>query len=83
MYDARCVALEERVRARFMKRRCGDHSDVARSEDVMDFIERLFGVAPDNGDGSIELLYFAAVLIVVGVCVFRKHLLVLTRGRRP
>lgn len=47
----------------------------------MDFIERLFGVAPDNGDGSIELLYFAAVLIVVGVCVFRKHLLFLTRGR--
>lgn len=49
----------------------------------MDFIERLFGVAPDNGDGSIELWYFAAALIVVGVCVFRKHLLVLTRGRRP
>ena len=66
---------------RFKRRRGDDHSRVARSEDVMDFIERLFGVAPDNGDGSIELLYFAAVLIVVGVCIFRKHLLFLTRGR--
>lgn len=81
MYDAH-RALEERVRARFKRRRGDDHSRVARSEDVMDFIERLFGVAPDNGDGSIELLYFAAIL-VAGVYVFRKHLLILTRGRRP
>jgi len=46
----------------------------------MDFIERLFGIAPDNGDGSIELLYFAAIL--VSVYVFRKHLSFLTRGPR-
>ena len=48
----------------------------------MDFIERLFGVSPDNGDGSIELLYVAAILIAVGVGVFRKHLSFLTRGLR-
>ena len=48
----------------------------------MDFIERLFGLSPDNGDGSTELFYFAAMLIVVGVCVVRKHLSVLTRGPR-
>jgi hypothetical protein len=59
MYDAH-RALEERVRARFKRRRGDDHSRVARSEDAMDFIERLFGVAPDNGDGSIELLCFAS-----------------------
>jgi hypothetical protein len=47
----------------------------------MDFIERLFGVAPDNGDGSIELLYVAAIL-VAGLYVFRKHLSFLTRGPR-
>jgi len=46
----------------------------------MDFIERLFGVAPDNGDGSIELLYFAAILF--GVWVLRRHLSFLTRGPR-
>lgn len=23
----------------------------------MDFIERIFGLAPDNGDGSLERLY--------------------------
>jgi len=46
----------------------------------MDFIERLFGIAPDNGDGSLELLYFAAIL--VSVYVFRKHLSFLTRGPR-
>jgi hypothetical protein len=33
----------------------------------MDFIERFFGLSPDNGDGSTELLWcvaIAAVLIV-------------------
>jgi hypothetical protein len=28
-------------------------------ETGMDFIERLFGFAPDGGDGSLELLLFA------------------------
>jgi hypothetical protein len=33
---------------------------------VLDFIERYFGVAPDNGDGSIEylLIMFLTILIV-------------------
>ena len=30
----------------------------------MDFIERMFGVSPDGGDGSIELMFFAAVIAV-------------------
>ena len=33
----------------------------------MDWIERLFGVAPDNGDGSLELLIFIALVAIVAV----------------
>jgi len=34
----------------------------------MDFIERIFGISPDGGDGSTELLYFVCfVAIVVAV----------------
>jgi len=28
----------------------------------MDFIERLFGISPDNGDGSLEALYILVLL---------------------
>jgi hypothetical protein len=31
----------------------------------MDFIERLFGISPDGGDGSTELLYIAALMFIV------------------
>jgi hypothetical protein len=31
----------------------------------MDFIERLFGISPDGGDGSAELMIFAALAIVL------------------
>jgi hypothetical protein len=41
---------------------------------VIDFIERLFGVAPGNGDGSLELLYFAAIMFAIGLGMFRKPL---------
>lgn len=34
----------------------------------MDFIERWFGLSPDGGDGTLELLYIAVgVLIVVAL----------------
>ncbi|HEY6983683.1 hypothetical protein [Reyranella sp.] len=36
----------------------------------MDFIERLFGLSPDNGDGSTEILWLVALAIVVGVFVY-------------
>ena len=32
----------------------------------MDFIERLFGIAPDGGSGSLEFLLFA--LPLAGLC---------------
>jgi hypothetical protein len=30
----------------------------------MDFIEQLFGISPDGGDGSTELLFFAAFVAI-------------------
>jgi hypothetical protein len=30
----------------------------------MDFIERIFGISPDNGDGSTELMWFIAFVAV-------------------
>jgi len=35
----------------------------------MDWIEQLFGVAPDNGDGSLELLIMLVVAAVIVVTV--------------
>jgi hypothetical protein len=29
---------------------------------TMEFIERLFGISPDGGDGSIEMIVFGAVI---------------------
>jgi hypothetical protein len=34
----------------------------------MDFIERLFGISPDGGDGSTELIWIA-VLVLLAVLV--------------
>lgn len=31
----------------------------------MDFIERLFGISPDGGSGSLELLLFLAPIVAV------------------
>ena len=41
----------------------------------MDFIEKLFGFSPDNGDGSIEVIILIAVVIVftgLGMGYFHK-----------
>lgn len=35
----------------------------------MDFIERLFGIAPDGGSGALEFLLFVAP--IVGIVVLR------------
>ncbi len=33
----------------------------------MDFNERLFGISPDGGDGSTELMYFVAFVAIAFV----------------
>ncbi len=39
----------------------------------MDFIERLFGQAPDGGDGSLEAVWLAAIAVSVVLVVFRRR----------
>ena len=41
----------------------------------MDFIEQWFGVSPDGGDGSLELLYVVAVVVVVLAAIFRRRII--------
>ena len=43
----------------------------------MDFIETLFGVSPDNGDGSLEALWIGAIVIAVLAFVFRRRIIAL------
>ncbi|ESY86407.1 hypothetical protein X739_11915 [Mesorhizobium sp. LNHC220B00] len=37
----------------------------------MDFIERIFGVAPDGGDGTTEMLYITVALAVGAIVAAR------------
>ncbi|HEU5096871.1 MAG TPA: MYXO-CTERM sorting domain-containing protein [Reyranella sp.] len=39
----------------------------------MDFIERLFGLSPDNGDGSTEILWLVALAVAVAVFVYVRR----------
>lgn len=39
----------------------------------MDFIERLFGLAPDGGSGLFEFLLFAVPLAGIAWFAWRKH----------
>jgi hypothetical protein len=40
----------------------------------MDFIERWFGLSPDGGDGSTELLYILVLLTLLVVIVGWRYL---------
>jgi hypothetical protein len=33
----------------------------------MDFIEKWFGLSPDGGDGSLEVLWMAAIIAAAGL----------------
>ena len=39
-------------------------------EEIVDFIERLFGFAPDNGDGSIEILWLVVLALVIATVTY-------------
>ena len=39
----------------------------------MDFIERLFGLSPDNGDGSTEILWLVVLAIVIAAFFYVRH----------
>ena len=38
----------------------------------MDFIEQLFGISPDGGDGSTELMYVAMLVFIVLLATWRR-----------
>jgi hypothetical protein len=40
----------------------------------LNFIERLFGVSPDGGSGTTELIYLVVAGIVVLSYIGRKHI---------
>lgn len=48
----------------------------------MDFIEKLFGVAPDGGDGSLEMLWVAAIAVAVIAFAFRRRIVALLASRK-
>lgn len=39
----------------------------------MDFIEKLFGLSPDNGDGSTEIMWLVALALAIGVFFYVRH----------
>lgn len=40
----------------------------------MDFIEHWFGVSPDGGNGSLEVLWIAAIFVAVAAVGFRHRI---------
>ena len=40
----------------------------------MDFIEQWFGVSPDGGDGSLEVLWIVGIAMALVVVVFRRRI---------
>lgn len=39
----------------------------------MDFIERIFGVSPDGGNGSLEILYIATILVAAALAAYALY----------
>jgi len=40
----------------------------------MDFIEKWLGLSPDGGDGSLEVLWLVAIVLVAAAIVFRRRI---------
>jgi LPXTG-motif cell wall-anchored protein len=40
----------------------------------MDFFERWFGVSPDGGDGSLEILWIGVIIVALVAFVFRRRI---------
>ena len=41
----------------------------------MDFIEQWFGVSPDGGDGSLEILWIVGIVAVVAAIILRRPII--------
>jgi hypothetical protein len=40
----------------------------------MDFIEQWFGLSPDGGDGSLEVLWIVVIVVAVMAIVLRRQI---------
>jgi hypothetical protein len=40
----------------------------------MDFIEQWFGISPDQGDGSLEVLWIVAIGVATVAIAFRRRI---------
>jgi hypothetical protein len=47
----------------------------------MDFFETWFGISPDGGDGSLEMLWLAAIAVAVVAIVFRRRIMAALTSR--
>ena len=47
----------------------------------MDFIEQWFGISPDGGDGSLEMMWLGAIAVVVLALIFRRRILAMLTRR--
>lgn len=45
----------------------------------MDIFERLFGISPDNGSGSLEAVYVTVALVALAVFIGRRRIVALLR----
>lgn len=48
----------------------------------MDFFEQWFGISPDGGNGSLELLYLAVIVAIILIVVFRHQIAAMVRQWR-
>jgi hypothetical protein len=39
----------------------------------MDFIERIFGVSPDGGNGSLEFMYLTGIVVAACLIAYVLH----------
>jgi hypothetical protein len=48
----------------------------------VDFIERWFGVSPDGGDGSLEVLWLVGIVAALIAVVFRRRVIAWLASRK-
>lgn len=47
----------------------------------MDFIERVFNISPDGGDGSTEALYMIVAIAILGLTILTRSILVKRKSK--
>jgi hypothetical protein len=45
----------------------------------MDFIERFFRISPDDGSGTIEIIWLSAILFVAASILMRRQIISVAR----